>query len=140
MIPKTLAIIDDETHMKELYEFMFEDEIFQRKILIHYFTDPLNFLIWLPDHQPDLMIVDMSLPHLNGIELLKKMKSMGHTIPTYLVSGHDKDYFEGKIEQLSVTHIFEKPFRMFNLKEMISTELELGDDLFADSSRVEFLA
>ena len=39
---------------------------------------------------PDLVIVDMSLPGMNGIELVKQMQSLRPEIPTLVVSYKDE--------------------------------------------------
>jgi len=43
--------------------------------------------------KPDMVIVDISLPGIDGIELIKTIKMRYHNIPTLVVSMHDESLF-----------------------------------------------
>ncbi len=38
------------------------------------------------------MILDLKLPNLSGVEVFSKLQEAGVTIPTLVITGHDKDY------------------------------------------------
>ena len=43
--------------------------------------------------EPDLLLVDVSLPGMSGIELLQKLRSEGAEVPALVVTGHDNDQY-----------------------------------------------
>ena len=43
--------------------------------------------------KPDLLIVDISLPGIDGIELIKTVKLRNHDLPSLVVSMHDESLF-----------------------------------------------
>lgn len=40
------------------------------------------------DKQPDLVITDIQMPHMDGLELLRRVRSVDDTVPVILVTGH----------------------------------------------------
>ena len=45
-------------------------------------------LAMIPQVHPDLVLVDISLPGMSGIELVKQLKLNAPTLPTLVISGH----------------------------------------------------
>ncbi|WP_425235826.1 LytR/AlgR family response regulator transcription factor [Ulvibacterium sp.] len=52
------------------------------------FTDPLEGLEYLNEHQPDLLIVDVEMPNMTGLELMKYLKSPNTEV--IFSTAHDK--------------------------------------------------
>ena len=70
----TIVIIDDSLsdieYCKELLVKNFNN--FDK---LECFNDPHEGLKYLNEHRPELLIVDMEMPELSGLELLKGLKS-----------------------------------------------------------------
>ncbi len=83
----TIVIIDDDIsdieYCKELLGKNFD--AFEPP---KYFTDPLEGLGYLNEHKPDLLIVDVEMPGLSGLDLLQRLKSPGTEVIFY--TAHDK--------------------------------------------------
>jgi DNA-binding NarL/FixJ family response regulator len=47
----------------------------------------------IPQAQPDLALVDIALPGMNGIQLLTILSTQLPDLPALLVSGHDKEIY-----------------------------------------------
>ncbi len=50
-------------------------------------------LAQIPAAAPDLVILDLSLPDMDGFELLKKLRELCSNLPVLVVSGYAADYF-----------------------------------------------
>ena len=61
----------------------------------------------------DVMIVDVDLPKLSGIEFVTQIRSRGDSTPVLLVSGHP--HLEEETAELEHLHFLGKPFRMQQL-------------------------
>ncbi len=42
---------------------------------------------------PDLLLVDVSLPGMSGVDLLKALQDAGKEIPALVLTGHDNDLY-----------------------------------------------
>ncbi|GAB5466800.1 MAG: response regulator [Candidatus Kapaibacteriales bacterium] len=78
---------------------------------------------------PDLIISDIMMPEMDGLELLESLKSMGETstIPFILLSAKsDKDDVR-KGMQLGADDYISKPFNNIDLKNTVATQLKKFD-------------
>jgi DNA-binding NarL/FixJ family response regulator len=51
-------------------------------------------LAQIPTLQPDLLLLDLSLPDLNGFALLEQLRAAGWYGPALIVSGHPRRQYE----------------------------------------------
>jgi len=60
----------------------------------------------------DVLILDIRLPFLNGLEVYLELKKSGHAVPTIIVTAYAKEEVEAldRIQTLSATGILTKPF------------------------------
>lgn len=68
---KRILIVDDEPDVTELLEFKLK----QAGFLVRAINDPLRVLGLARDLRPDVIILDMMMPDLNGLQLLKMIRS-----------------------------------------------------------------
>lgn len=69
---KKILLVEDEQLMYEMYQLILENEGFEVKIA----KDGIEGLESLqsPGYLPDLILLDIMMPRLNGLEILKKIK------------------------------------------------------------------
>lgn len=85
----------------------------------------------------DLLILDLRLPVMNGIDVLKKIRATtnGAKLPVIIMSGVYKGekYVQG-VRTLGVMHYLEKPFRPDDLLKAVHSALQggKGTDSFMD--------
>jgi len=60
----------------------------------------------------DIMILDLNLPVIDGIEVYTKLQNKNRDIPTIIITGHAADHAESlaSMRDMSVTGILNKPF------------------------------
>ncbi len=83
---KTLLIVDDEDSIRFLYQEEFTEEGF------HVFCagNGEEALKIFRENHPDLVILDIQMPGINGIEVLRQMKMEDEDVPVVLCSAfHD---------------------------------------------------
>ncbi len=72
------------------------------------------------EKEPDIIITDIQMPGMNGIEMLKQM-DIKNQIPVVITTAHsDADYFIEAIE-LKVDKFVMKPIDLVELVETIQT-------------------
>src|SRR5262249_48712273 len=88
--------------------------------------DGLQALELLPQHQVDLMLLDIMMPRMNGYEVLEKAKNdpiLRH-IPIIMISAVDDLDSVVKCVELGADDYLFKPFNPILLKARISASLE----------------
>jgi len=78
------------------------------------------------DDNPDISVVvtDINMPVVNGLEMIKQMKEKDLQIPVIIMSAHtEADYIE-KAKQLGVNNYLLKPFDFLKFIDLI-TEMEI---------------
>ena len=54
-------------------------------------TDGNDGLVWLEKHSPDLIVLDLMLPGLNGFEVLKRYRARGGSAAVLILSARDQE-------------------------------------------------
>ena len=140
MDKKKLLIIDDEQSSREILR-IFLDDLGYNVILAK--NGEEGFYLFTTQ-KPDLIITDIMMPGLNGIELLKKIKSVNSHIPVILISAYGQTEIIISGMQLGAYDYVEKPFdkRYLNLivekalnTSLLSAQLEDVISNSPDNSR-----
>jgi diguanylate cyclase (GGDEF)-like protein len=79
------------------------------------------------EHQPDVILLDVGMPVLNGYQVCRKLKETESTrnIPVVFSTGHDSDADEIEGFRVGATDYITKPFRMDLVKLRIKNVLDL---------------
>lgn len=121
--PKLIAIIDDDEEIVYIYNLILEELIAAGRVLTHLFVDVREFKSWLQTNQPDLIISDISMPHITGPELGHCIRAMGLTIPTYFVSGHSESEYAEQLKEIGGYRYFTKPINTSDFLQSLKTDL-----------------
>jgi DNA-binding NtrC family response regulator len=113
-----------------------DDEESLRKILSRFLsglghdvltaTNGADALTLLEDGGVDLLITDINLPEVDGIELLRALNARGKKIPAIAMSGggtFDKSLLLGSSSLLGAVDTLEKPFELDALRASIDRAL-----------------
>lgn len=123
---KLIAIIDDDLEMEVLYNLLLEDLIISEEAEIRFFSDSRLFELWLRYNEPDLIVSDISMPYISGLELGHRIRQSGHMMPTYFVSGHEEKEFADKLKEIGRCRYLSKPFDTTLLINFMKTDLGLS--------------
>ena len=88
--------------------------------------DGIEGMAWLSaGNIPDLIMLDMQMPRLNGLEFLKQIRTSGmfREIPVILVSANDNEYEITQSFGLGIVDFIRKPFNPIKLKEKVDNIL-----------------
>lgn len=109
-----ILVLDDEPDVTELLQYKLELEGYRCDVL----NDPLTFVAHVRDFKPDLMILDIMMPELNGLQLCRIVRAdpVMRSIPIVLLTarGEAEDRVKG-LEAGAEDYIC-KPF---NIKELL---------------------
>jgi CheY-like chemotaxis protein len=75
----------------------------------------------LASNHVDLILTDIYMPEMNGLELLRKLREDGNEIPVILITGFDADEAKQVAEDYRASALLLKPFRLVQLKDLLET-------------------
>ena len=66
-------------------------------------------LTYLAQNRPDAIVLDVRLPNLNGVGVLRQIRSVDPALPVIIMTGLATAGELAEIQRLGVTEIIEKP-------------------------------
>ena len=111
-----IFILDDEADIGEFVANAARLNGFESQ----HFSDPELFLSAIAASGGACAVIDLQMPRLDGIEVLKRLASLRFTRPIVIMSGMDLKVLESarhfaKVNDLSVSDIAPKPLRLDDL-------------------------
>lgn len=89
--------------------------------------------------QPDVMILDINMPRLSGLELLRRLEAAGRRVPTIVVSGYgDRDVLL-ELLQLRVADYLDKPLDPNEVRERVAALVAAGSSSGIDAEVEAFV-
>jgi len=114
---KTVLIIEDHRPIRFVLS-----SVLKKRFEVVTKKDGFEGLAWLSSGNiPDLIVLDMSMPRISGIEFLSNLRSSGffRNIPVIIVSGEERHEVLSKCEALGIQGVFSKPFNPIELNNQI---------------------
>jgi putative two-component system response regulator len=123
----SILIVDDDALIRQLARSTLER--LGHEILIA--EDGLDALTKAWERLPDVMLLDLILPELNGLEVLRKLKSNSRTcgIKIIMLTGERSDEDREKGMRLGADDFFFKPFSPLDLLNKVKSLLEASEPL-----------
>ena len=99
-------MVDDSVVIRKMVEIALENENYQI-VSVPTGKDALNFL---DDQTPDLIILDIMLSDVNGLDVLKAIKA-SKDIPVIMLSAKDTPRETTRAKELGADDFIPKPFK-----------------------------
>jgi len=115
---KKVLIVDDE---REFCSFIKEALEATRKYKVIIATDGKSAMLAALDHLPDLVLLDIAMPKMDGFETLKMLKEDTKTqgIPVIMITARDDEESKKKASSLFDEGYLVKPIGIDDLKSKI---------------------
>ncbi len=115
---KILIVDDDE---KILFAFR---QVLSREGYISIEADSGSKALDLFDiEQPNVVFLDLILPDLNGLEVLKRIKEKNNSTPVIIITGEGNFHVESKANALGAFEYLAKPLSLAQVREVIHRAL-----------------
>ena len=111
----TILVAEDELELAELMSNAI-GEYFKEFILVHNGEEALDAY---HRYQPNIVITDILMPKLTGLELLQKIRKINEEIPIIILSAHSDSSKLLKAIDYGVSKYFIKPFDPDDLLEYL---------------------
>jgi CheY-like chemotaxis protein len=120
-----ILVVDDERDIKILFEQRFRKEIREKSIDFDFAFSGEEALVCIEkyDHEAVLILSDINMPGMSGLELLDKIKQKRHAPPPFvmMITAYADDENYKRSMELGADGFLTKPVDFTALKEKIKT-------------------
>jgi DNA-binding NtrC family response regulator len=81
---KTILVIDDEQSIRDSLRMILEYEKYE----VHFASDGETGLSLAQKVSPDLVLLDVKMPGIDGLEVLQRIRQRSTDLPVVMISGH----------------------------------------------------
>ena len=124
---RIVSIVDDELDITQLYQ----DAIYGKidGISVVCFNNPVTALEHFIENKKDyaLVISDLRMPKLNGLDLLEKVKMLNSNVRTILVSAYEvkeDEVFQKYMKEGIIDLFIEKPIPIDRLRQKVREQVQ----------------
>jgi YesN/AraC family two-component response regulator len=112
-----ILVVDDELQMRELLQEALPI-VLSRQIVVDLASCGASGLSKIANSRPDLIITDINMPNLDGVDMVDQARQLGYNGPIVMMSGN-ADLPKGKDYP-----ILRKPFILQGLGKTVNLELK----------------
>jgi two-component system, NtrC family, nitrogen regulation response regulator NtrX len=120
MIKSGVMIVDDEEGIRESLSGIFEDEGYE----VLTAGSGEEALRALKEQTPDVILLDVWLPGIDGLETLKEIKDVKPNLPVIMISGHGNIELALKATKAGAYDFLEKPLSLERVLLVVQRALE----------------
>ena len=113
---KHILVIDDEKIIRKLFIHALEDTPYK----VHTAASGARGVKLKRKNKYDLIFLDLNMPGLSGIEVLREIRKTDMDIPVYIITAFYKDFFEELSGVLDDGLKFEIALKPLYIKEIVS--------------------
>jgi DNA-binding NtrC family response regulator len=123
---RIVMIVDDDVYIAQLFHEALSENI--DGISVFSFNDPIMAFEHFLKNKENcaLVISDLRMPGLNGLELLKKVKDLSPRVRTILMSAYnfeEEELYQSYMIEEVINSTIEKPVTMNRLYQRVRDEL-----------------
>jgi two-component system response regulator ChvI len=110
-VAETVAIVEDEQNIRENIGFALKREGYQ----VETFADGVAAWQSFERSLPDLVVLDIIMPRMDGLELCRKLRTLSESLPIIFLTSRDEEFDRVLGLELGADDYLCKPFSMREL-------------------------
>ncbi|MDI6878148.1 MAG: response regulator [Desulfitobacteriaceae bacterium] len=111
-----ILVVDDQLGVRRLLYETFRENQHDVKIA----ANGMEALELAKTFNPDLILMDMKMPGMSGIETLRQMRAMNLMTQVILMTAYGDLHNMTQAEELGIIHYLTKPFDLFELRDKVA--------------------
>ncbi|UCG13723.1 MAG: response regulator [Deltaproteobacteria bacterium] len=104
-LDREIVVVDDEQGILEAFDAMLGDDY--ALVTIDNGSDAIEYV---KSHKPRLIFLDIKMPGINGIEVLRKLRRDKSDAAVVIVTATTKSTYQEEAEDLGIAAFLRKPF------------------------------
>ncbi len=114
MLGKKIVVVDDDESIRKTFSL-----ILQKKFRVYPAKNAKEALNRFRNVHFDLIIADINLPDLNGLDMIGQFRALGYKGEAILISAHPDLVRMDEMRRFSISHFFVKPLDLEALNKSI---------------------
>ncbi len=125
MSQKRIFIVDDDPKIGELFATVLERDGYTSRSFVSA-SEMLDVLD--ADGAPDLILTDLMMPEVTGIQLIAEVRNRELTLPIIIMTAHSSVQTAVEAMRLGAFHYLQKPVNLEEMRALLGKALELYSD------------
>ena len=114
-LAKKILIVDDQAGIRLLLQELFKRENYETSTA----ENGLQALQLVEVERPDCVLLDMKMPGVSGIDVLKELKEKWPNLPVIMMTAYDDVALTSQAMEIGAMKYFTKPFDIFELRDAV---------------------
>ena len=121
---KRILVVDDEPEVRQLMEQFLSHRGYDVRIV----ENGKLALAAVDTFMPDVVLMDMQMPVMDGLETLRRLAARSPSLPVIMVTVNDDIETATNLLQLGAADYVPKPFNLDYLEQAINIQLSAARD------------
>ena len=123
-----ILVVDDEPDVENMFRQHFRRDLRSGRFMIEFALsapDALEQLRSIPDPSLILILSDINMPGMSGLEMLPKVKAERPSVPIIMITAYGDETTKKRVTALGAAGLLSKPVDFLLLRQEIDQRLEL---------------
>jgi CheY-like chemotaxis protein len=124
-----ILVVDDEPDVENMFRQHFRRDLRSGRFMIEFALsapDALEQLRSIPDPLLILILSDINMPGMSGLEMLPKVKAERPNVPIIMITAYGDETTKKRATELGAAGLLAKPVDFVLLRQEIDQRLELS--------------
>jgi DNA-binding response OmpR family regulator len=117
--PPRILLVDDEQPIQTLLSFPLQRDGYEVVVA----SDGREALARYDEQPPDLVVLDLMLPRMDGLEVCKRLRAKGETVPIIMLTAKSEEIDKVLGLELGADDYITKPFSMREFRSRVKAAL-----------------
>ncbi|CAN1528955.1 TtrR Response regulator [Burkholderiaceae bacterium] len=131
-IASTVYIVDDDEAVRDSLRWLLEANSYR----VRAYASAESFLAEYDEQQPGVLIVDVRMPGMSGLELQEQLIARKSTMPVVFITGHGDIPMAISTMKKGAVDFLEKPFDETALREIVGRMFEQANQRLSQAKAV----
>ncbi len=115
-----VLVVDDQKGVRRLLEELFRKDGYEVTVAV----DGKDSVEKVKAYTPDIILMDMKMPNMNGLEASQEIIKLNDKIPIIMMTAYGEMEVVQKALEVGVKRYITKPFDIIDLRNMVREVLE----------------
>lgn len=121
MSKKKILVVDDQYGIRVLLNEILQKDGYE----MYQAANGVQALKIVEDHEPDLVLLDMKIPGMDGLEILRRIKDVKPHVDVMMMTAYGELNMINEALNLGAINHFAKPFDIDDVRKVIAENFQV---------------